>query len=77
MCRGRGSAYHEEKADYVIKTTRAFCGNDGFFDFEAAGSEEDGEGDPESAVGGESCSTECVANSHFPMQTQSPVQLTK
>ena len=42
------------------------CRHEFLFDLETAGSEDDGEGEPEAAVGGERGGTEGVADSHLP-----------
>lgn len=41
-------------------------GREGFFDLETARGQDDGEGDPEAAVGGEGGGAEGVAHGHFP-----------
>jgi hypothetical protein len=53
----------EVEADGVVEIILVLVG---VSDGEAAGSQDDGEGDPEAAVGGERGGTEGVADGHFP-----------
>lgn len=61
--------YHQVETEGVIKSLVTSCGNDTLFDIEASRCQDDCEGNPEPAIGGECGSTEGVANSHFPIVT--------
>lgn len=63
----RGRAYHQVEPELISKCVGT-CGCECLFDLEAAGSENDGEGEPEAAVGGKRGSTESITNSHFPVR---------
>lgn len=63
---GEDEPADEEQADVVEQAAGALGFFQGGFDGEAAGGEEDGEGDPETAVGGEGGGAEGVADCHFP-----------
>ncbi len=60
--------YHKEEAEGVVelRCAAAFAGFEGGDDLEAAGGEDDAEGDPESAIRGESGGTKGVSDCHFP-----------
>lgn len=62
----RSVTYHQIKSERVEQGFGVLSGLDGFFNLEPSRSENDGEGDPETTVGGQSGSTKGVANSHFP-----------
>lgn len=63
----RHKTYHEEESDRVGQCLGSAGGFDVGFNFESAGTKQDGKGDPESTVRGQGGSTESVANGHLPV----------
>lgn len=65
---GEDEPAREEEAECVVEVvgvfSRGFVGGD---DAETTRCEDDGDGDPETAVGGEGCGSEGVAYGHFPV----------
>ena len=59
--------YDEVESDRVSQCLGSAGGFDVGFDFESARGEQDGKGDPESTVGGQSRRTESVTNCHLPI----------
>lgn len=66
--RATGGSYHEEESECVVESGDALVAQICFFDLKTAWGEDDGEGEPEAAVRGESGSAEGVANGHFPFK---------
>lgn len=62
----RDYAHPEIYGERVIEHSLTACFLQGGHDFEPTRSEDDGDGDPEAAVGGEDCRTKGVSNGHFP-----------
>ena len=58
---------HQEKTELVIESSGTRR-HELSFDVKAAGCEDDGEREPETAVGGERSCTKGVSDSHFPAQ---------
>ena len=63
--KGREGTYDEVQAEGIIEIPRA-CFFERGDDFESAWGEDDSEGEPEAAVGGEGGGAEGVAYGHFP-----------
>lgn len=64
--RGWGLAYKNEKGKGVVKGAGALCGFDCRNNGKTAGSEGDGECDPETRIGGNSSRAESIPHSHLP-----------
>lgn len=59
--------YHEEQTKGIVKRGNALLFNVRLLNVEATGGEDDGEGEPEAAIGGEGSGAESVADGHFPV----------
>lgn len=64
--RERGLAYKKEEGKGVVKGAYALCAFDCRNNGETAGSEGDGECDPEARIRGNSSRTESIPHSHLP-----------
>lgn len=68
---GLALAYKEEKGKGVVKGAGALCAFDCRNDGETAGSEGDGECDPEARIRGNSSRAESIPHSHLPSKRES------
>lgn len=71
---GEDEPAHEEKTEGVLEhgglATVGF--DESFLDVETTGGQDNGEGDPETTIGGQSSGTKGVTDSHFPETSERP-----